>query len=243
MTSWWKSSISIYIVFNSNVVVYGAMTLQEYLTFRRQLVQGSSNLSQYECCVWKIQYPLTRGWAKRYGQLNLSITKVQTLFRQQFPQHKVTVYTDGSCCPQQIGGWGVYMKTTTPDPLTQCGGALDTDNHRMELNAVIQALLFYSNTFRPIDLYSDSQYVINGVTQLEHWRRARWKPQNGKPIKNLDLWKILDILISQQPCILWHWIKGHSGNLGNNHADELARAGREHVSPIMIDSNIDSSRE
>ena len=101
------------------------------------------------------------------------------------------------------------------------GAEADTTNNRMELSAVIYAL---ETLKRPceIDLYTDSKYVMNGLTKwMTNWKQKGWKTAGRKPVKNQDLWQRLDAAC-QRHKIHWHWVQGHSGNVGNEEVDRLA---------------------
>ncbi|MEQ8749682.1 MAG: RNase H family protein, partial [Amphiplicatus sp.] len=97
-----------------------------------------------------------------------------------------------------------------------------TTNNRMEMMAAVEALRATSG---PVRLHTDSQYLKNGVTQwMKNWKRNGWLTADKKPVKNKDLWELLDGLVTGR-VIEWRWVKGHNGDLGNERADELARAG------------------
>ena len=103
------------------------------------------------------------------------------------------------------------------------GSEDDTTNNRMELTAAIKALEALNRRCE-IDLYTDSEYVRNGITKwITGWKAKGWKGANKKPIKNVDLWQALDEVAKTQN-ISWHWVKGHAGNPGNERADGLALA-------------------
>jgi len=134
---------------------------------------------------------------------------------------KVYIYTDGACRGNPgPGGWGAVLEYGKHN--SQLNGAEpDTTNNRMELTAAIQALESLNRSCR-IELYTDSVYVKNGITQwLANWKKKNWKTASRKPVKNLELWQQLD-QASQRHDIDWHWVKGHAGNPGNEKADELA---------------------
>jgi ribonuclease HI len=106
------------------------------------------------------------------------------------------------------------------------GGEAHTTNNRMELMAAIQSL---ESLKKPcmIDLYTDSRYVKDGITQwLANWKRNGWRTADKKPVKNMDLWTRLDETVAKHK-VRWHWLKGHAGHLENERADELARTGVE----------------
>ncbi len=136
--------------------------------------------------------------------------------------NKIIIYTDGGCRGNPgIGGWGAFLKLQTKEK--KIYGYEDyTTNNRMELTATIKALEYLKITHIPIDLYTDSIYVKNGITEwIENWRKKNWQTANKKPIKNIDLWQKLDAL-NKKYLITWYWVKGHSGSFGNDIADELA---------------------
>jgi ribonuclease HI len=104
------------------------------------------------------------------------------------------------------------------------GGEDHTTNNRMELMAVIAALEALKKPSR-VDLFTDSQYVRNGITAwIYGWKRNGWKTADKKPVKNAELWQQLDQARARH-AIEWHWVKGHAGHPENERADELARAG------------------
>jgi len=141
---------------------------------------------------------------------------------------EVVVYTDGACRGNPgPGGWGVLLKAGDRERELS-GGERDTTNNRMELTAAIEALRALR---RPctVALYTDSEYVRKGITEwLPRWRERGWKTASRKPVKNADLWRTLDELAGQHR-IDWHWVKGHSGDPGNERADTLANEGLEHT--------------
>ena len=137
---------------------------------------------------------------------------------------RVTIYTDGACSGNPgPGGWGVLLIYGEARRSLQ-GGESETTNNRMELMAAIMALEALT---RPcvIDLWTDSQYVRQGITEwLAGWKRNGWKTAARKPVKNDDLWKRLDEAQSRHR-VDWHWVKGHAGHTENEEVDGLARAG------------------
>lgn len=134
------------------------------------------------------------------------------------------MYTDGACRGNPgPGGWGVFLRYDQHEKKLFGGDPLTTNN-RMELQAVIEGLAALKRPCE-IDLYTDSKYVRDGMTQwLENWKRRGWKTAAKKPVKNDELWKRLDDL-TQCHNIHWHWVKGHAGNHGNELADQLANRG------------------
>jgi ribonuclease HI len=136
----------------------------------------------------------------------------------------VTVYTDGACKGNPgPGGWGAWLSCDGHDKELSGGEALTTNN-RMELTAVIEALASLKRTCE-VTLFTDSQYVRKGITEWIHnWKRRGWKTADNKPVKNADLWQRLETLASVHH-IEWRWVKGHSGDPGNERADALANRG------------------
>ncbi|SFR46113.1 ribonuclease HI [Marinobacter daqiaonensis] len=138
----------------------------------------------------------------------------------------VIVYTDGACKGNPgPGGWGAVLRYG--DSFKELyGGEPDTTNNRMELMAAIQGLRAL-NRACDVDLYTDSQYVRKGITEwLTGWKLNGWKTAARKPVKNEDLWRLLDQEVSRHT-VRWHWVKGHSGIPDNELADELANRGIE----------------
>ena len=133
----------------------------------------------------------------------------------------VVIYTDGACKGNPgKGGWGVVMRYKTVIKELK-GAERDTTNNRMELMAVISALEALKKPCQ-IQLNVDSKYVIDGINQwLPNWKKRGWKTVAKTSVKNEDLWRRLDLAI-QSHTIEWQWVKGHSGNEGNERADQLA---------------------
>jgi ribonuclease HI len=136
----------------------------------------------------------------------------------------VTVYADGACKGNPgPGGWGALLLSGDHRKELH-GGEPHTTNNRMELTAAIESLRALRQHCQ-VDLYTDSQYVRNGITEwLPQWKRRGWKTADRKPVKNVDLWMLLDKQIARHD-VKWHWVKGHSGHPGNERADELANLG------------------
>ncbi len=137
---------------------------------------------------------------------------------------RLTIYTDGACSGNPgPGGWGAILKFGEHRKELM-GGERDTTNNRMELLAAIESLEALK---RPsaVDLYTDSNYVKNGITTWIHgWKRNGWKTADKKPVKNAELWQRLDAALVPHK-VDWHWVKGHAGHPENERADELARQG------------------
>jgi len=137
---------------------------------------------------------------------------------------KVVIYTDGACKGNPgPGGWGVLLRYGGACKKLHGGEALTTNN-RMKLMAAIQGLRVLKRACE-VELYTDSQYVRKGITEwMTGWKRNGWKNSAKKPVKNADLWQALDAEAARHK-INWHWVKGHSGDPGNEMADELANLG------------------
>jgi ribonuclease HI len=139
------------------------------------------------------------------------------------PTERVTIYTDGACSGNPgPGGWGALL-TVGGRTKELSGGEPVTTNNRMELTAAIRALEALT---RPcaVDLYTDSQYVRQGITAWMHnWKRRGWRTADNKPVKNEDLWRRLDAARASHR-VVWHWVRGHAGDPNNERVDALARA-------------------
>lgn len=139
---------------------------------------------------------------------------------------RVEIFTDGACSGNPgPGGWGAILRFGDTEK-ELCGGEVDTTNNRMELMAAIVAL---ETLTRPchVDLYTDSSYVKDGITQwIKRWRQNGWRTASKKPVKNAELWQQLDAALERHE-VEWHWIKGHAGHPENERADELARQGMQ----------------
>lgn len=147
-------------------------------------------------------------------------------------QPKVTIYTDGGAKPNPDGpgGWGAIL-IFGDHTKELSGGAESTTNNQMELTAAIQALNALKVPCEVI-LYTDSQYVKNGITQwLKNWLKNGWKTSSKKPVKNQHLWKALHEA-TQRHEITWKWVRGHSGVLYNERVDQLATEARKKFSTI-----------
>ena len=138
----------------------------------------------------------------------------------------VEIFTDGACRGNPgPGGWGAVLRHGGHEKLLY-GRSSDTTNNRMELTAAIEALETLRRPCR-VRLSTDSTYVKNGITQwIEGWRRKGWKTRNGKPVKNVDLWRRLDRAALPHQ-VEWVWVRGHAGHEGNERADALARSAIE----------------
>lgn len=141
----------------------------------------------------------------------------------------VTIYTDGACSGNPgPGGWGALLQYGGAEKELS-GGEADTTNNRMELMAAIKALEALKQSCT-VELYTDSTYVKDGITQwIFGWKKNGWKTAAKKPVKNADLWQLLDTQ-TRRHTVNWHWVKGHDGDERNERVDGLARNAiiREH---------------
>lgn len=133
----------------------------------------------------------------------------------------VTIYTDGACRGNPgPGGWGAVLSSGDRER-TLKGAEAETTNNRMELTAAIRALNTLTRPCR-VELYTDSEYVRRGISEwLPSWKTRGWKTADRKPVKNIDLWQALDEAAAKH-AVRWHWVRGHTGNPGNERADRLA---------------------
>lgn len=136
----------------------------------------------------------------------------------------VVIYTDGACSGNPgPGGWGAILMSGDHRKEIFGGEAVSTNN-RMELMAAISALEALKRKSN-VELHTDSNYLKNGITQWIHgWKRNGWRTADKKPVKNAELWQRLDELRLRHN-VDWRWVKGHSGHVENERADELARQG------------------
>lgn len=137
---------------------------------------------------------------------------------------EVVIYTDGACKGNPgPGGWGAWLKSGEHEK-ELWGGEPKTTNNRMELTAVIQALASLKRRCK-VTVYTDSEYVKNGITTWIHgWKSRGWLTADKKPVKNVELWQRLDALAREHE-VTWRWVRGHVGDPGNERADELANRG------------------
>jgi ribonuclease HI len=136
---------------------------------------------------------------------------------------EVKIYTDGACRGNPgPGGWAAVLMTRGTERELS-GAEAHSTNNRMELTAAIRALEALKRPCE-IDLYTDSQYVKDGITTwILDWKRRHWRTADRKPVKNVDLWQRLDELAGSHK-ITWHWVRGHSGHPINERVDALANA-------------------
>ena len=136
----------------------------------------------------------------------------------------VELFTDGACRGNPgPGGWGVLLRYQQKER-ELWGGEPETTNNRMELQAAIEGLRTLREPCK-VSLTTDSQYVRKGITEwISAWKQRGWRTAAKKPVKNVELWQLLDAETSRHQ-VEWHWVKGHSGHRENDIADTLANRG------------------
>ena len=144
--------------------------------------------------------------------------------QKDFP---IIIFADGASSGNPgPGGWGAIIATPEGKVLELGGGDPSTTNNRMELSAAIHALERVADRNEPIDLFTDSVYVIRGITQwIWGWRKRGWKTAEGVEVLNQDLWKQLSGVVgrrSKEAPIRWKYVRGHSGIPGNERVDQIA---------------------
>ena len=137
---------------------------------------------------------------------------------------QVDIFTDGACSGNPgPGGWGAVLRYGETEK-ELCGGEAETTNNRMELLAAISALNALKNPCE-VNLHTDSKYVMDGISKwIFGWKKNGWKTADKKPVKNGELWQLLDTA-NQRHTVKWHWVKGHAGHPENERADRLAARG------------------
>ncbi|MEL7728990.1 ribonuclease HI [Citromicrobium bathyomarinum] len=133
----------------------------------------------------------------------------------------VQIFTDGACKGNPgPGGWGALLRKGATEK-EMSGAEPNTTNNRMEMTAAIESLSALKRACA-VDLYTDSKYLIDGITKwLPGWQKRGWKTASKQPVKNEDLWRKLSELNAKHQ-IEWHWVKGHSGHAENERVDRLA---------------------
>ena len=147
------------------------------------------------------------------------------------PKDLVIIYTDGACSPNPgTGGWGAVLISNQHNLRTEISGSeVGSTNNRMEMTAAIKALEVLKKPCK-VELYTDSSYVKNAFEKnwLRNWQNNGWKSTGKKAIANKDLWlQLLDLC--QKHEVLWHWVKGHSGDVENDRCDVLAVKARKEL--------------
>ena len=141
----------------------------------------------------------------------------------------IKVYTDGACRGNPgPGGWGVYIQLNDEEK-DLYGGNPETTNNQMEMQAALEALKYLKDKNDVIELYTDSNYLRQGITEWIHkWKSNNWRTAAKKPVANRDLWiEISDL--NEKMNVHWNWVKGHAGDPGNERADQLANLGADNV--------------
>ena len=137
-------------------------------------------------------------------------------------ENAVHLFTDGACSGNPgAGGWGVILRWRDQEKELS-GAEPSTTNNRMELFAAIAGLEALKRPAR-VRIHTDSMYLKDGITKWIHsWKAKGWKTADKKPVKNVDLWQRLEVAIGHHD-VSWHWVRGHSGHVENERADEIAR--------------------
>jgi ribonuclease HI len=155
----------------------------------------------------------------------------------------IIVFTDGAAKGNPgPGGWGVIVVTPDERVTELGGGSPHTTNNRMELSGAIAALQHVANQAGPVAIYSDSTYVIQGITQwVWGWRKRGWKTAQGGDVLNRDLWEQLSSLVGARAKgeVDWRWVRGHVGTPGNERADEISVAFALQQSADLYDGPLD----
>ena len=141
---------------------------------------------------------------------------------------RIIVFTDGAAKGNPgPGGWGAIVVTPDQHITELGGGAPHTTNNKMELSGAIAALQHVANQPGPVAIYTDSTYLIQGITQwIWGWRKRGWKTAEGNDVLNRELWEQLSSLVGARPRgdVTWHWVRGHIGTPGNERADQISVA-------------------
>ena len=140
----------------------------------------------------------------------------------------IEVYTDGSCLGNPgKGGWA-FLVNNEGVISSRSGYSIKATNNQMELTAAIEGLTILKEPCS-VELFTDSKYVMDGITRwIQNWKKNNWRTASKKDVKNKELWQKLDELISYHQ-VQWHWVKGHSGDIGNETADILANKGIDSI--------------
>jgi ribonuclease HI len=150
---------------------------------------------------------------------------------------EVIIYSDGGADPNPgMGGWAAIVRFADGEERVLSGSDPETTNNRMEVTAAIAALESLPRPSR-VALHTDSQYLRRGITEwLPAWVAAGWRTKAGRPVANVDLWQKLAALATRHD-IVWHWVRGHSGNPANERVDRLAREARLALAPELEDAS------
>ena len=155
----------------------------------------------------------------------------------------IIVFTDGAATGNPgPGGWGAIVVTDDAHVTELGGGSPHTTNNRMELSGAIAALRHVANQPRPIAIYTDSTYVLQGITQwVWGWRKRGWKTAEGGDVLNRDLWEQLSSLVGARAPgdVAWRWVRGHVGTPGNERADRISVAFARQQPANLYDGPLD----
>lgn len=170
---------------------------------------------------------LTAEWTERNGT-KIGRESLGEAKRKNEKETNIVIYTDGSCDPNTGNGGYAYIVKDPDDKsfyFEGSGSEKNTTNNRMEMTGFLEAIAYINNKFssdRPIRIYSDSKYLIDGSTKwVKSWRKNGWKKSDKKDVKNRDLWEQIDACMQKRK-ISFTWVKGHNNNYYNEKADELA---------------------
>lgn len=147
----------------------------------------------------------------------------------------IEIFTDGGCWGNPgIGGWGAVLRFNKKEK-TLSGSEAYTTNNRMEMTAAIQSLAALKYSCR-VAIFTDSAYLKDGITSwIGGWKKNGWKTKDKTLVKNIDLWKQLDLLLSRHQ-VEWSWVKGHAGHRENEMADQLAQdAIRDYIRSLGLE--------
>lgn len=153
------------------------------------------------------------------------------------------IYTDGACSGNPgPGGWGAILVRDEEHVVELAGGARSTTNNRMEMTAVLEALKAIAGSPEKIQIYTDSTYLIRGITQWAWgWKKNGWKTSTGDEVSNRDIWEDLTRILAKlgNPKITWSYVRGHRGTPGNERCDELAVAFSKEKYVSLYDGSFD----
>lgn len=144
------------------------------------------------------------------------------------------IYTDGACSGNPgPGGWGAVIIEPSGFIRELGGGSRETTNNRMEVRAALEALRSLGEIDKPVEFYTDSTYLIRGITQwIWGWRKKQWKTAEGAEVQNRDLWEELSQAVRGKQ-IEWNYVRGHRGNPGNERCDEIAVSFSKGKRPLL----------
>jgi len=155
----------------------------------------------------------------------------------------IIIFSDGACSGNPgPGGWGSVVVTPDTQIIELGGGEAATTNNRMEISGALRALQRVADIEAPVHLYTDSTYLIRGITQwIWGWKRKDWKTAEGAEVQNRDLWETLLRVVSARKAgskIDWKYVRGHMGNPGNERCDEIAVAFSQRRTPSLYQGDL-----